>query len=86
MSSDAVATLSGLVRGMRSVDLAPKLERGMLKFPTHPHMVIDPTVVHARDDRRFPCGLPHFVRPRLRLLKPRLAAGRGSDPRGHNRL
>lgn len=47
--TDRVAALGDLVRSMRSVDLAPKLERGMPKFPTHPHLVIDPTVTHARD-------------------------------------
>lgn len=41
--------LARLVGSMRSVDLAPKLQRGMPKFPTHPHLVIDPTVVHERD-------------------------------------
>jgi kynurenine formamidase len=49
MSDTSVEVLSGLIRGMRSVDLAPRLERGMPKFPTHPHMVIDPTVTHKRD-------------------------------------
>jgi kynurenine formamidase len=49
MSEDSVKMLGSLIREMRSVDLAPKLERGIPKFPTHPHMVIDPTVTHARD-------------------------------------
>jgi len=49
MSGDNVAALGDLIKRMRSVDLAPKLERGMPKFPTHPHMVIDPTVTHAHD-------------------------------------
>lgn len=49
MSEDRVAALGGLIASMRRVDLAPKLERGIPKFPTHPHMVIDPTVTHARD-------------------------------------
>jgi kynurenine formamidase len=49
MSGDTVAALSSLIRGMRAVDLAPKLERGMPKFPTHPHMVIDQTVTHDHD-------------------------------------
>lgn len=49
MAQDKVAQLAGLINGMRSVDLAPRLERGMPRFPTHPHMVIDPTVTHARD-------------------------------------
>jgi kynurenine formamidase len=47
--TDKVAALGDLVRSMRSVDLAPRLERGMPKFPTHPHLVIDPTVTHKRD-------------------------------------
>ena len=49
MTDDRVAALGSLMRQMRSVDLAPKLERGIPKFPTHPHMVIDPTVTHKRD-------------------------------------
>ncbi|MBU2325980.1 MAG: cyclase family protein [Alphaproteobacteria bacterium] len=47
--SNNVTALGSLIRQMRSVDLAPKLERGMPKFPTHPHMVIDPTMTHAHD-------------------------------------
>jgi kynurenine formamidase len=49
MSDERVSTLNHLVRSMRSVDLAPTLEPGIPKFPTHPHLVIDPTVTHARD-------------------------------------
>ena len=49
MTEDRVGALAGLMKEMRCVDLAPKLERGMPKFPTHPHMVIDSTVTHARD-------------------------------------
>ncbi len=49
MLENNVLTLASLIGGMRSVDLAPKLERGMPIFPTHPHLVIDPTVVHRRD-------------------------------------
>ncbi|MDQ0469262.1 cyclase family protein [Labrys wisconsinensis] len=49
MPENSVDALGALIRQMRSVDLAPKLERGIPKFPTHPHMVIDPTVVHRRD-------------------------------------
>ena len=47
--ADDVASLAAMVGRMRSVDLAPRLERGMPRFPTHPHTVIDPTVTHARD-------------------------------------
>lgn len=49
MTVNRVAALENLMRTMHSVDLAPKLERGIPKFPTHPHVVIDPTVTHARD-------------------------------------
>lgn len=47
--TDTVAALSALIATMRKVDLAPRLERGMPRFPTHPHTVIDPTVTHAHD-------------------------------------
>ena len=49
MSDGNVTALAGLLGQMRSVDLAPKLERGMPKFPTHPHLIIDQTVTHAHD-------------------------------------
>jgi hypothetical protein len=44
-----VQTLAELIRSMDHVDLAPTLARGIPKFPTHPHLVIDPTVRHERD-------------------------------------
>jgi len=37
------------LRGMRAVDLAPRLERGIPRFPTHPHFFIDPTVSYEHD-------------------------------------
>lgn len=46
---DTVATLARTLAGMRAVDLSPRLERGIPRWPTHPHLVIDPTVVHAHD-------------------------------------
>lgn len=46
---EGIAALSGLVDGMRVVDLSPTLERGIPRWPTHPHLVIDPTVVHEHD-------------------------------------
>ena len=49
MTIDRVAELQKLVRSMQCVDLAPRLERGIPRFPTHPHLVIDPTITHARD-------------------------------------
>lgn len=38
-----------LLRGMRNVDLSPTIERGIPRWPTHPHLTIDPTMTHARD-------------------------------------
>ena len=35
--------------GMRMVDLAPKLERGIPRWPTHPHLTIDKAVTHDHD-------------------------------------
>jgi kynurenine formamidase len=37
------------LRSMRAVDLAPTLARGIPRWPTHPHLIIDPTVVHEHD-------------------------------------
>lgn len=34
---------------MRMVDLAPKLERGIPRWPTHPHLTIDKAVTHDHD-------------------------------------
>lgn len=31
------------------IDCSPRLERGIPRWPTHPHLVIDPTVVHDHD-------------------------------------
>src|SRR5690349_4782085 len=46
---DRITQLWNLLAGLRPVDLAPRLERGIPRWPSHPHLVIDPTVVHARD-------------------------------------
>ncbi len=46
---DRTNQLAELLRSMRTVDLAPRLERGMPKYPAHPHLVIDPTVTHQRN-------------------------------------
>jgi len=43
---DAVLQALG---GMRMVDLAPKLERGIPRWPTHPHLTIDKAVTHEHD-------------------------------------
>lgn len=42
------AILAGLGR-MRAVDLAPLLERGIPRWPTHPHLTIDKAVTHDHD-------------------------------------
>lgn len=41
--------LTRLVRGARVVDLAPTIENGMPLWPTHPPLVVHPTVTHERD-------------------------------------
>lgn len=46
---EGIAALSEIVAGMEVVDLSPLLERGIPRWPTHPHLVIDPTVVHEHD-------------------------------------
>ncbi|MEZ0214788.1 MAG: cyclase family protein [Xanthobacteraceae bacterium] len=37
------------LKGMRVVDLAPLLERGIPRWPTHPHLTIDKAVTHEHD-------------------------------------
>lgn len=59
MSESDVTAMAGLVGRMRAVDLAPKLERGMPKFPTHPHMIIDQTITHAHDG--YYCQTVHLA-------------------------
>lgn len=34
---------------LRVVDLSPLIEKGIPRFPTHPHLVIDQTVTHEHD-------------------------------------
>ena len=41
--------LNKLLQGSKIVDLSPTLEKGMPKFPTHPQVVIDPTITHEHD-------------------------------------
>jgi arylformamidase len=45
---DVLDVLSKL-KSMRAVDLAPLLERGIPRWPTHPHLTIDKAVVHEHD-------------------------------------
>lgn len=46
---DAVDQILGLLGGLRVVDLAPLLERGIPRWPTHPHLTIDKAVTHDHD-------------------------------------
>jgi kynurenine formamidase len=47
--TDSIAKLASLFARMRPVDLSPKLERGIPRWPSHPHMIIDKTVNHEHD-------------------------------------
>ncbi|MCO5063554.1 MAG: cyclase family protein [Rhizobiaceae bacterium] len=47
--------IHALFSAMTAVDLAPKLEPGIPKWPTHPHLIIDPTVNHAHDGYACQC-------------------------------
>ncbi len=49
MSVQEVNEVAGLLRGMQLVDLTPTLENDMPRFPTHPPIVINPTIHHAHD-------------------------------------
>lgn len=52
MSQTNAATVDGILAGMsgmRIVDLAPLLERGIPRWPTHPHLTIDKAVTHEHD-------------------------------------
>jgi len=49
VAGDQVRTAMNLLRSMRPVDLAPTLGRGIPRWPTHPHLIIDQTVRHERD-------------------------------------
>lgn len=44
-----------LVASMRAVDLAPKLEPGIPRWPSHPHLIVDQTVNHAHDGYSCQC-------------------------------
>ena len=59
-SQDKVGQIATLLASMRCVDLAPRLERGMPRFPTHPHTMIDPTVTHAHDGYYSHTNRPKF--------------------------
>ena len=48
-SLEKLDTLSAIVSESRVVDLTPLLENGIPKWPTHPPLVINPTVTHDHD-------------------------------------
>lgn len=45
----ALNQLTNFLAQMSVVDLTPLLEKGMPRWPTHPHVIIDPTVTHEHD-------------------------------------
>ncbi|GAB4564948.1 MAG: cyclase family protein [Anaerolineae bacterium] len=47
--SQVIAELARMLAEFDIVDLSPTLERGIPRWPTHPHLVIDPTVTHEHD-------------------------------------
>jgi len=49
MAHGNVAEIVRLLGAMKKVDLTPMLENDMPRFPTHPPLVINPTIHHAHD-------------------------------------
>ena len=49
MPIEKIETLKELLSGMDYVDLSPLLENDMPRWPTHPPLVINPTVSHDHD-------------------------------------
>ncbi|MBN9052890.1 cyclase family protein [Shinella sp. PSBB067] len=47
--TDTISEISRLFGQLRPVDLAPRLERGIPRWPTHPHLIIDKTMNHEHD-------------------------------------
>ena len=48
-SAGPIGNILAQLRSMRVVDLAPLLERGIPRWPTHPHLTIDKAVTHDHD-------------------------------------
>jgi kynurenine formamidase len=46
---DEVERFASLFARMKPIDLAPRLERGIPRWPSHPHLIIDKTVTHDHD-------------------------------------
>ena len=47
--------LDTLIGKSRVIDLAPLIERGMPKWPTHPQIIVDPTITHEHDGYYSQC-------------------------------
>lgn len=47
--------LDEVIKGAHIVDLSPMIEKGMPKWPTHPQVVVDPTITHAHDGYYCQC-------------------------------
>lgn len=41
--------LNTYLKGAKIIDLSPTIEPGMPKWPTHPQIIVDPTVTHEHD-------------------------------------
>ncbi len=48
-ASQEIGSILAQLKKMRVVDLAPLLERGIPRWPTHPHLTIDKAVTHDHD-------------------------------------
>ncbi|OON39258.1 hypothetical protein BTJ39_15115 [Izhakiella australiensis] len=53
--SDFTNKIHELISRAEAIDLAPRLEPGIPKWPTHPHLIIDPTVNHEHDGYACQC-------------------------------
>ena len=44
-----IEILANLLKEFEFIDLSPTLENGIPKWPTHPPIIIDPTITHEHD-------------------------------------
>lgn len=49
MAGSALKDLVSSLLTCTAVDLSPRIEPGIPRWPTHPHLVVDPTVTHPHD-------------------------------------
>jgi arylformamidase len=49
VNMEALSALSAIFARSKTVDLTALLENGIPRWPSHPHLVIDPTVTHSHD-------------------------------------